>query len=494
MKRTLLISSLLLCFASLQAQLKEDFTPNPTGWILSQGARFGEITANDLVITPGVGGNNPAAIGTPAVNKTSNTVEVCLAITAYSSSLNTKVAFPCNTYIDVLFVKSSVTSSGEAEDPANILARVDNHLLPANGGSTCFTFNFPPSVTDQAFKVFFSFHAACTQPGIKYVIDSVDISGVDEECATAGCLPTAIDDHFVRPNSGELAFNGVLYGSNINYPAPPGGYVCDATGTDNDQNDDYSHVKWSLNTPPSNGAVVINENGTFTITRNSLLVTQVTFTYKMSDDGADDNFATTGDNLSATATVTAQFSMGVTMPVSLINYFATRDGSTVTVRWTTTYESNNKGFELQRSVGSSDYATIASVGTKAKDGNSFVAINYEYRDNNATTQTSMYRLVQIDNDGARKIHAIKAVPGQSASNNLHVYPNPSLNGQVTVALSNTTEKNVTILNLQGKVIKVWNSYRQDNLVITNLESGMYVIQVVDNVSGERRSEKILVIK
>ena len=214
----------------------------------------------------------------------------------------------------------------------------------------------------------------------------------------------------------------------------------------------------------------------------------------MSDDGADNNFSTTADNLSATATVTAQFSIGATMPVSLINYFATRDGSNVTLRWTTTYESNNKGFELQRSIGSGDYATIASIATKASQGNSFVAINYEYRDNNATTQTSMYRLVQIDNDGTQKIHAIKVVPGQSAANKLHVYPNPSLNGQVTVGLSSTNEKDVSIVNLQGKVIKVWNSFRQDNLVITNLESGMYVVQVVDKASGERRSEKILVIK
>src|SRR5688572_16824973 len=135
MKRMLLISSLLLCFAAIQAQLREDFSPNPTGWILSQGASFGQITGNDLVITPGVGGNNPANIGTPLVNKTSNTFEVCFDIWAYTANLNTKTAFPCNTYMDVLFVKSSVMTSAEAEEPANILARVDNHLLPTAGGT-----------------------------------------------------------------------------------------------------------------------------------------------------------------------------------------------------------------------------------------------------------------------------------------------------------------------------------------------------------------------
>ena len=494
MKRMLLISSLLLCFAALHAQLKEDFTPNPTGWILSQGASFGQITGNDLIITPGVGGNNPAVIGTPAVNKTSNTVEVCLDIWAYTANLNNKTSFPCNTYMDVLFVKSTVTSSGDADDPANIIARVDNHLIPSAGGTTCFNFTFPPAVTDQKFKVFLSFRAACNQSGIKYVVDYVNISGVDEECETVTCLPTAIDDNFVRGNPSELSFNAVLYGANINYPAPPAGFICDATGTDNDQNDDYNHLKWSLVSAPGNGTAVINEDGTVTITRNSLLVNQVTFTYQMCDDGPDNNFATTGDNLCATATVTANFSVGATMPVSLINYSASRNGGDVILKWTTTYESNNKGFELQRSIGNGDYETIAFVPTKTKEGNSSVSLNYDYRDNNRSTETSMYRLVQIDNDGARKIHGIKVVAGQSSSNKLHVYPNPSLNGQVNVGFGNTNAKDITVVNVQGKVIKVWNSFRNNNLIVTGLESGMYVVQVVDQTTGERKSEKIMVIK
>ena len=494
MKRMLLVSSLLLVFAALQAQLKEDFTPNPTGWTLSQGASFGQITGNDLVITPGVGGNNPANIGTPAVNKTSNTVEVCFDIWAYTANLNHQTTFPCNTYMDVLFVKSTVMTSAQAEDPANIITRIDNHLLPTNGGTTCFNFTFPPLVTDQSFKVFLSFHAACNQSGIKYVVDNVNISGIDEECATVSCMPTAIDDDFVRANPAELSFNGVLYGSNLNYPVPPPGYVADATGTDNDANDDYNHLKWSLVSGPSNGTVLINGDGTFTVTRNSLLVTQLSFTYQMCDDGPDNNFATAADNLCATATVTAHFSVGATMPVSLINYTATRNGSTVLLKWTTTYESNSKGFELQRSVGNGDYETIASIATKADQGNSFVLLNYDYRDNNATTQTSMYRLVQIDNDGTRKIHAIKVVQGQSAGNKLHVYPNPSLNGQVTLGLGNTNSKDITVVSLQGKVIKVWNSFSLDTLVVTNLESGMYVVQVIDKSTGEKRSEKIMVIK
>jgi hypothetical protein len=494
MKRMLLVSSFLLYITVLHAQLKEDFSPNPTGWTLSQGAKFEKINGNDIIITPGVGGNNPAVIGTPVVNKTSNTVEVCLDIKAYTANLNNQIPFPCNTYIDVLFVKSTVTSAGQAANPANIIARVNNHLLPIAGGKTCFTTNFPSSITSTSFKVFLFFHASCVQQNTKYVIDNIDISGLDEECEGPTCLPTAIDDNFVRTNASELSFNAVLYGSNINYPAPPAGYVCDATGTDNDQNDSYNHLKWSLLSTPSNGSVVINEDGTATITRSNSLVSQLTFTYQLCDDGPDNNFSTTGDNLCATATVTANFSTGGLTPVSLVNYSALRNGSYVTLKWTTLNENNNKGFDVQRSISNGNYETIAFISSKAETGNSNVSLNYEYKDNNISNQTSAYRLVQIDNDGVQKIHGIKVVNGESSSFNMILYPNPSFNGQVSLNFGNSNEKDIIVSDVQGKTVKVWNSFRNQKLTINDLKSGLYVLQVKDKISGERKSEKILIIR
>src|SRR5215204_4105069 len=101
MKRVLLTLTVMLCALLTFSQLQEDFDPSPTGWLLSQGANFQTVGTNAGVVTPGVGGNNPAQIGTPAVNKTSNTFEVCFDVYAYSSNLNNQLPFPCNTYVDV---------------------------------------------------------------------------------------------------------------------------------------------------------------------------------------------------------------------------------------------------------------------------------------------------------------------------------------------------------------------------------------------------------
>jgi hypothetical protein len=493
MKRFLLVSVLFFAVSALQAQIEEDFSPFPAGWVLSQGAGFNTVNGNGLVVTPGVGGNNPARIGTPAVSKTSNTVKVCLDISAYDANLNNAQPFPCDSYMDVLFVKSTVTDAKDADKPQNLYARVDNHLLPTAGGTTCFTFTFPAGVNTTDFKVFLNFHAGCNQGGIKYVIDNISISGVDDLCA-GGCAPTALNDAFVRANVNETSFSAALYGSNLSFPAPPAGHVVDATGTDGDPNDTYTHLQWTVVTQPVNGNVTINANGTATITRNSISVSQLTFTYRLCDDGNDDNFATTADNLCDDATVTVNFPTGAPLPVSIINFSGARNGSNVVVKWTTTFENNNKGFEIQRSIGGGDYKTVGFVSSKGNDGNSQISLQYEFKEVNTTTAFSYYRLVQMDKDGKSKVFVARPIRGLQQEDKMILFPNPSNTGNVSVSFGSTIDREIVISDLGGKVIKRWNSYKDDNLSITGLNSGMYMITVTEKATNTRTVEKIVIAK
>lgn len=493
MKRFLLVSVLFFAVTALQAQIEEDFTPFPSGWVLSQGASFNTLNGNNLVVTPGVGGNNPARIGTPSVNKTSNTFEVCIEVTAYNSNLNAQQPFPCDTYMDVLFVKSTVTDAKDAALPANLYTRVDNHLLPTNGGKTCFQFTFPAGVTDPNFKVFLNFHAACNQGGIKYVIDNISIAGVDDVCA-GGCPPTALNDDFVRANVNETSFTAALYGSNLAFPAPPAGYVIDATGTDGDPNDTYTHLQWTVLTQPVNGSVVINSNGTATITRNSTSVALLTFTYRLCDDGTDNNFATTADNLCDDATVTVVFATNSPLPVSIINFSGARNGANVTLKWTTTFETNNKGFEIQRSIGGGDFQTVGFVNTKGAEGNSQVSLHYDFKESNSTTAFSFYRLVQLDKDGRYKIFTTRPIRGLEQEDKMVLFPNPSNNGNMTVSFGSNVEREIVISDMNGKIVQRWNSHKDNNLAISGLHAGMYMIMVTDKETSKRTVEKIVITK
>jgi hypothetical protein len=490
MKRCLLFILFATITTITQAQLEEDFDPAPTGWILSQGASFNSVNGNAVVNTPGVGGNNPANIGTPAVNKTSNTVKVCFDIWAYDANLNNQAPFPCNTYADVLFVNSAVTSSNDAEVAANIYARQDNNLLPLNGGNTCFTFTFPAAVTASDFKVFISFHSDCKQPGTKYVIDNVSISGVTLTCFDTNCAPVALNDLFNRANGNELTFNGALYGSNLDYPVGP---VVDAVGTDDDPNDAYADLQWSVLTQPLNGDVTVNSDGTFTVTRDANTITQLTFTYRLMDNGPDNDINTIGDNMFNDATVTINWPPASTLPVSLVNFKGSRNGTSVSLTWTTNMEMDNTGFEIQRSTGNGAYEKVGFVATKAVNGNSDIVLNYQFNETNMAKANSWYRVVQIDKDGTRKVTPVRGIRGLEEISKLTVYPNPGTTGNMNVLFGSSAMRDILIIDLSGKVLKQWYNYHEDNMAISGLHTGVYMLIVTKKGTSERLTQKLVVL-
>jgi hypothetical protein len=492
MKRYLLFVFFIAATIAAHAQLVEDFDPNPTGWILDKGAQFSTLNGNAIALTPGAGDNVPSIICTPSVNKTSNTVKVCLDIWAYKPNLNEQIAFPCTpTYMDVLFVKSSVATFQDAKDPANVLARIDNYTLPQNGGNMCVTFTFPANVTDNNFKVVLSFHADCGAGGYKYVIDNVSISGVALICGGTNCPPVALNDLFNRVSQSETSFSGALYGSNLNYPS---GFTVDATGTDNDQNDAYADLQWKVLTQPAfGGTITVNSDGTFTATRSSTAITQLTFTYQITDDGPDNDFSTTADNMTDDATVTINWPPAGSLPVTLVNFTGSRNGSTVTLTWTTNIESDNTGFDIQRSNGNGAFETVGFVATKATGGNSALPISYQYKETNTATGNTFYRLSQIDKNGTRTVSPTKGIRGMQDNARMTVYPNPARSGNMNVLFGSSAIRNIVITDLSGKTLKQWNDYHNDNMVISGLRTGVYILIATNKGTSEKLMQKLVVL-
>lgn len=492
MKRYLLFVFFIAATIVAHAQLEEDFSPSPTGWILDKGAQFRNLNGNDIVQTSGAGDNVPSVLGTPAVKKTSNTVKVCVDIWGWESNMNSQIPFPCNpTYADILFVKSSVTDYKGVQDPSNIYARVNNYQLLQNGGTNCFTFTFPAGVNESDFKVFFSFHANCGNGGFKYVIDNVSISGVALICGGTNCAPVALNDLFNRVSQSETTFSGALYGSNLNYPS---GFTVDATGTDDDENDAYANLQWKVLTQPGfGGSVIINSNGTFTVTRSSTSVTQLTFTYQLTDDGPDNDFTTTADNMTDDATVTINWPPAGSLPVTLVNFDGSRNGSTITLTWTTNIESENTGFDIQRSNANGVFETVGFVATKAPGGISALPINYQYKETNTAAGNTYYRLSQVDKDGKRTVSPIKGIRGMQDNARMTVYPNPAKSGNMNVLFGSSAVRNIVITDLNGKTLKQWNDFHNDNMVITGLRAGVYILIATNKETSEKLMQKLVVL-
>ena len=93
----------------------------------------------------------------------------------------------------------------------------------------------------------------------------------------------------------------------------------------------------------------------------------------------------------------------VVLPVGLTNFTATAANKSVELNWTAAQESNNRGFNIQRSA---DGLLWTDIGFVAGTGNSSTPSQYRYTDKLPGNGLHYYRLRQEDYDGRTSLSAI----------------------------------------------------------------------------------------
>ncbi|MEO6673940.1 MAG: T9SS type A sorting domain-containing protein [Ginsengibacter sp.] len=83
----------------------------------------------------------------------------------------------------------------------------------------------------------------------------------------------------------------------------------------------------------------------------------------------------------------------VALPIRLISFTASKTNNHVLLNWKAATETNNKGFEVQRSSDGNNWITIGFV---TGGGNSFSESTYHYIDNTPLERNNYYRLIQYD--------------------------------------------------------------------------------------------------
>ena len=181
-------------------------------------------------------------------------------------------------------------------------------------------------------------------------------------------------------------------------------------------------------------------------------------------------------------------------PVELQSFTASLAANVVTLDWSTATETNNKGFEIERSSDNSNWNAIAFVAGK---GTIAEQQHYSYSDNLSGIEPSKlyYRLKQIDFDGSFKYSSIAAVAVTPLEFSLSQnYPNPfnpttSISYQVpeksfvTLKVYDLLGKEVAALvnedKASGKYTVVFNA--------SNLPSGIYIYKLTaDNFTAVKK--------
>src|SRR5690606_29687064 len=124
-----------------------------------------------------------------------------------------------------------------------------------------------------------------------------------------------------------------------------------------------------------------------------------------------------------------------------------------TLSWSTLSESNNRGFEIQKSIDGKEFKSIAFINSKAENGNSSSVLTYSYIDNTAVSGTNYYRLNQIDLDGKSQLHEIKAVDLELSKPVIEVYPNPATS-YVKIKVVDYVGLEYRLYDTSGKIVTV----------------------------------------
>ena len=184
------------------------------------------------------------------------------------------------------------------------------------------------------------------------------------------------------------------------------------------------------------------------------------------------------------------------LPVSLRSFTAVRNNSTVLLKWETVTEENSRGFYIERNLGNNVWETLGFVSSRAIRGNSNSALDYEYSDiSNKAKGITQYRLRQVDFDGKHAYSPIRAVRAGGQKGKTIVYPNPSNDGRVNIVFADVnTIRDVSLMDMNGRVMKQWKGVTNNNIQIDNLMAGFYTIRIIDTDTGEQTVEKIVVKK
>jgi hypothetical protein len=169
---------------------------------------------------------------------------------------------------------------------------------------------------------------------------------------------------------------------------------------------------------------------------------------------------------------------GGIIPVELKSFNASVNINSVNLNWSTATETNNSGFQIERSNGSA----YVVVGFAAGNGTTTEIQHYTFTDNNVSTGKYSYRLKQIDLDGtfeySKTIDVEVTTPLEfSLAQN---FPNPfNPSTSIKYAISNKQFVQLKIFDVLGKEVatlvneeKSAGSY-EVNFNASQLSSGIY---------------------
>jgi len=187
------------------------------------------------------------------------------------------------------------------------------------------------------------------------------------------------------------------------------------------------------------------------------------------------------------------------LPVELSSFVSTINRKDVTLNWSTSRETNNTGFDIERSVTNGEWSKVGNV---TGNGTITSPMNYSFTDRNLASGNYNYRLKQIDYNGNFEYFNLsnEVIIGIPAKFDLSQnYPNPfnpatminydvPFDGKVSLKIFDMSGREVVTLVNEVKTA----GYYSVNFNASNLSSGVYFYSLsADNFTA---TKKMILVK
>ena len=189
--------------------------------------------------------------------------------------------------------------------------------------------------------------------------------------------------------------------------------------------------------------------------------------------------------------------LGVGLPVNMLYFTATAvKNSYIELKWATATETDNQGFEVQRST---DGVNFTKIGWVDGNGNSTSTKTYKFDDKDVDADVVYYyRLMQIDFDADFEYSNIASasIKGDNSVDVLGMYPNPTTGRVVIeVVLPNQQDVKVSLTDMLGRTmsdeaVTVSKGYSNIELDYSGVAAGTYTVSIT---SGTQVITKKLII-
>jgi pectin methylesterase-like acyl-CoA thioesterase len=167
------------------------------------------------------------------------------------------------------------------------------------------------------------------------------------------------------------------------------------------------------------------------------------------------------------------------LPVNLISFTASYNGTTTDLVWSTANEVNAKSFVIERGVNAKDFISIGTVFAKNS-----VQAEYRFADKNPVAGANYYRLKMIDVDGSFKYSNVIVINTKFLSG-ITIYPNPVISSFLLSHDKAGKDAVVEIYAADGKKVlrqAIEFSSTQTDVDASQLVKGTYLVIYSDGIN------------